>query len=132
MDAQFYFGNINFLKEQLRKLEASRASLRAVIIDGSSMNQLDSSADTALHELVDDYKARGIQLALANIKQPVRTVMERSHLLDVLGSENVFLTVHDAVCALTPEHCDEEKPEPTPEPTVRGPQETETLAPLVH
>ena len=51
MDAQFYFGNVSFLRDTLRRLEQEQAApLRAVVIDGSSINNLDSSADAALHE----------------------------------------------------------------------------------
>lgn len=97
MDAQFYFGNVSFLKEKLAELEGDvSGGLKAVIIDASSMNQLDSSAVHALSELLVAYRERGVKLMIANAKRPVVDVMKRAHLLDALGETGLFLTVHEA------------------------------------
>lgn len=98
IDAQFYFGNVTFLKDSLRSLEAGATTpLAAVILDASGINQLDSSAATALAELAEDYRERDIALYLAGVKKPVLDVLERAHLLEALGPEAIFLSVHDAV-----------------------------------
>jgi SulP family sulfate permease len=101
MDAQFYFGNMSFLRDTLRRLERQQvAPLRAVVIDGSSINNLDSSADVALHEVHADYAGRGILLYLTGVKGPVLDVLRRSGLFDKLGADHFFLDVADAVEAL--------------------------------
>ena len=98
MDAQFYFGNIAFLKDKLRQCEVEQAAaLHTVILDASGMNQLDSSAVAALEEINADYRSRGIQLKLANLKVPVRTVMQAAGLIDAIDPNNIHLCVHDAV-----------------------------------
>lgn len=103
MDAQFYFGNMSFLRDTLRRLERQQvAPLRAVVIDGSSINNLDSSADAALHEVHADYAGRGILLYLTGVKGPVLDVLRRSGLFDKLGADHFFLDVADAVEALQP------------------------------
>lgn len=96
MDAQFYFGNVSFLKDTLKELEEEYGPLHTVILDASALNQLDSSADEALHEILHDYRSRDIELLLANVKRPVYEVMERSGFAERLGEENFFLSVHDA------------------------------------
>jgi SulP family sulfate permease len=102
VDAQFYFGNVTFLKDTLTEFEKEMDSeLRSVIIDASSINQLDSSADAAIHEIARSYAERGIELYFANVKQPVRNVMEASGFWQQLGEDHFFLSVHDAVqCVL--------------------------------
>lgn len=98
LDAQFYFGNISFLKDTLRKLERDRtAQLRAVVIDASGMNQLDSSAETALRELTEEYAERNVKLFLANVKGPVRDVLRASHYYDDFGEDSIVLDLHTAV-----------------------------------
>jgi SulP family sulfate permease len=98
MDAQFYFGNVSFLKDTLRRLERESAvPLRVVLIDASSINQLDSSAAVALLAIAEDYRQRDITLLFANTKRPVHQVMQRVGLVDLLGSESFYLRVHDAV-----------------------------------
>ena len=98
MDAQLYFGNVMFLKNALRELEASSSCpLKAVVFDASSINQLDSSADDALVEIAEDYAERGIQLFFASVKGPVQEVMSASGLAERLGETHYFLELHDAV-----------------------------------
>lgn len=99
-DAQFYYGNVTFLKDTLKKEEARMNSpLRALVLDASSINQLDSSADTALHELLRDYRDRNIQIYLANVKGPVMDVMQRSGFAEKLGLTHFFTTVYNAMAA---------------------------------
>ena len=100
IDAQLYFGNIAFLKAELKRLEvASEAPLRAVVLDASSINQVDSSADEALLEIGERYEERGIEMYFAHCKGPVREVIARSGLRAHLGEEHFFFELHDAVQA---------------------------------
>ncbi len=101
IDAQFYFGNVTFLREFLRKQEAELGTpLRAVIIEACSLNQLDSSADAALRELAAAYAERGVVLKFANVKRPVADVMRASGLWHLVGEDNIHMNVHDAVQSL--------------------------------
>jgi SulP family sulfate permease len=101
MDAQAYFGNVNFLKSSLTEFEEQAGyELRAVLIDASSMNQLDSSAETALQEIASAYRDRDIELFFAHVKGPVLEVMQRSQLYEMIGDEHIFLTVDDAITFL--------------------------------
>lgn len=102
MDAQFYYGNVSFLKDTLKRLEAEAiereaAPLRAVVLDATAMNQLDSSAAGALHELVEDYGVRGVPFYLAGVKGPVMDTLHRAHLVDLIGRDHLPLRVEDAV-----------------------------------
>ena len=97
-DAQFYYGNVSFLKETLKKAEAQMDKpLRTVVLDMSAINQLDSSAETALQELLTDYRARGVDLYLASLKGPVEEVMKRSGLYNSLGEPYICMTTDEAV-----------------------------------
>ena len=72
IDAQFYFGNVSFLKTLLKKLEMESPSpLKTIIIEACSIAQLDSSADSVLHDIADDFKERNIELKFASVKIPV-------------------------------------------------------------
>ncbi|WP_119396420.1 SulP family inorganic anion transporter [Salinibius halmophilus] len=100
-DAQFYYGNVSFLKETVKRAETEYGEqLKAVVIDASAINQLDSSADTALHEMYEDYCARGINLYFANVKGPVFDVMQRSGLIEKIGKPHFFHTMNDAMQAV--------------------------------
>jgi SulP family sulfate permease len=102
VDAQFYFGNVTFLKRSLDELRRERPRLRAIILDASGINQLDSSALDALLEIDQQLGALGLRLLFAEVKGPVRDVLERSGWLARLrGERRIFLRVHDAVASLT-------------------------------
>ena len=98
IDAQFYFGNVSFLKALLKKLEAESPSpLKTIIIEACSIAQLDSSADSVLHDIADDFKERNIELKFASVKVPVLRVMKASGLYDKIQEENFFMNIDDAV-----------------------------------
>jgi SulP family sulfate permease len=98
LDAQLYFGNVNFLSETLERLEQRAAApLRAVVIDASGINQVDASAESALREILDGYRRRGVELYLAGVIGPVRDVLSRSGLSDEIGSDHIYLEVDEAM-----------------------------------
>ena len=97
IDAAFYFANISFLRERLADLEAD-CQTRAVVIDATSINDLDSSAADALLEIASEMKERGIELFIASPRGPVRDVMFRVGLTATLGADHIHDRVHHAVC----------------------------------
>jgi SulP family sulfate permease len=98
IDASLYFANTVFLKEKIHEIcRQHAASLKALILDASAVNDLDSSADTALHQLSAEFKQKGIEFYIAGVKAPVRDVMKRSGLYAVLGSDHFFFTIDAAV-----------------------------------
>ena len=98
VDAQFYFGNVTFLRETLARLEAeSSTRIHAVVLDASAVNNLDSSAEAALDRVFADYEKRGIDFAVASVKGPVRDVMKNAGLWQRLGKKRLYFDVHDAV-----------------------------------
>ena len=98
IDDSFYFANTEFLKEKLYELvESNEYKFSALILDATSVNDLDSSADTALREVVDNFKKRGIEIYIAGVKAPVREVMKRSGLYQLVGGDHFFYTIDAAV-----------------------------------
>ncbi|MFK7998596.1 MAG: SulP family inorganic anion transporter [Polyangiales bacterium] len=90
VDAQFYFANTSFLKDTLERLEREaterrQAPIHSVVLDASGINQLDSSAASALQDLERSYAARNIRLFVACAKGPVRDVFERVGLGETLA-----------------------------------------------
>lgn len=118
LDAQFYFGNVSFLKRTLAQLEAqAKQPVVAVVLDFSGVNQLDSSAESALCEIDHEYKERGVTLLLSRVKGPVRDVMHRSGLLQRLDSEKrIYFRTHDAVQAAGLERRPIPSAPPVPDP----------------
>ncbi len=98
IDAPLYFANAEFVKEELRRVEArQRGRLRVLVLDASSVNDLDSSADLSLREMADEFASRGVDLYLANVKAKILDVMLRSGFHDHLGANHFFLSTNEAV-----------------------------------
>lgn len=98
IDASLYFANVVFLKARIHEIcDDHAADLQALILDASAVNDLDSSADTALHQLSDEFKKKGITFYIAGVKAPVRRVMQRSGLYTALGGDHFFFTIDAAV-----------------------------------
>lgn len=96
IDASYYFANCEFIRDKLREIVRRQAPL-AIVLEASAINDLDSSADAELHQILDELEQAGIALFVANVKGPVRAVMMRSGLYERLGSDRFFFTVAGAV-----------------------------------
>ncbi len=103
IDAQFYFGNVSFLKETVRKLvHESEAPVRFFVLEAAGVNELDSAAAATLAELDEELAARGIRMVLTQVKGPVRDVLHRSGMLEELASEGrIYLSTHRAMEVLS-------------------------------
>lgn len=98
LDAQLYFANAAFLRETLLRLvDESPHPVRAVIVDASSIHDIDLSALNTLREVHRTLCARGIALHLADVKGPVRDTLARSGFQHELGAHRFSFTVHEAV-----------------------------------
>lgn len=96
IDSRFSFANAKMLKEQLLE-EAESDAVRALIIDTSGVNDLDTTATQALTEVIEEFAERDIDFYVVGAKGPVRDVMRRSGLQELIGEANFYLNTHLAV-----------------------------------
>ncbi|MFQ5602458.1 MAG: SulP family inorganic anion transporter [bacterium] len=107
IDASLYFANVSFLKDRFQEIIHNyNSNLKAIIFDASSVNDIDSSADTALQEIADSLRQRNISLYFTNVKGPVRDVMRNSGFYQKLGADHFFFSNHDAVLHFLDEKMD--------------------------
>lgn len=97
-DAQLHFANTTYFKDKLQEFTRFKGDkLKFVIIDGESLNNLDSSAIYALHDILKYYDRKNIQLAFTGLKGPVRDKMVKSGLMDRIGADLCFMSIQEAV-----------------------------------
>ncbi len=97
-DAQLYFANTTFFKDKLEELVAQKGEkLKLIIIDGESMNNLDSSGVHALIDVIDTYKSKGIEIAFSGMKGPVRDAMRKGGVIDKISFNHCFMSIQEAV-----------------------------------
>ncbi len=99
-DAQLYFANISFFKDKLEEFVAAKGSkLKLIIIDGESINSIDSSGVFMLKELIRKYKNKGIDIDFSGLKGPVRDVLDKSGVIEKIDYSNCFMSIQQAVNA---------------------------------
>ena len=98
VDASFSFANAEYFKDFiLEKSEREGRTVDVVVVDGSSINDLDTTAIGALFSVVESLEEMGIELHLTGLIGPVREVVRRSGLHALLGEEHFHLDPHEAV-----------------------------------
>jgi SulP family sulfate permease len=98
VDASFSFANAEYFKDFiLKKSEGEGRTVEVVVVDGSSINDLDTTAVEALASVVESLEEMGIDLHVAGLIGPVREVVRRTGLYGLLGEDRFHLDTHEAV-----------------------------------
>lgn len=99
-DAPLWFANAEAFRARVLELvEAAPRPVRRVVVAAEPITDVDTTAAEILADLHGDLAARGIGLAFAELKDPVRDRLRAYGLLDVLGDENLHPTIGVAVRA---------------------------------
>ncbi|MCB9245221.1 MAG: solute carrier family 26 protein [Flavobacteriales bacterium] len=99
-DARLYFANVQYFLDKMDEEMATKGeSLKLVVLDCESINDIDSSGMHALEEFRQQLLNRGIAIYLVGVKGPVRDRMKRSDFMRHLGEAHFFLRVHEALRA---------------------------------
>lgn len=96
VDAPLFFGNAGFLKDKLREIADRDPALETLVLDAYPVNQIDSTAAHALKEIVEEFRAAGIRFFFVGVKGPVRDVLERAGIVELVGADHFFFEVHQA------------------------------------
>lgn len=97
VDESLYFANTRYLEQALLRIIAERPEVRHLVLIGSAVNFIDSSALHTLESLVQELRDAGVELHLAEIKGPVMDGLKRAHFVEKLGPERFHLTTHQAM-----------------------------------
>lgn len=98
VDASFSFANADLVKDMILTLtEGDDPPVKAVILDASSVNDLDTTAASALAAVKEGLQRRGVRLYLGGVKEPVMETIKRADLYDKLGADTFFLSPHRAL-----------------------------------
>ncbi len=98
-DVSLSYLNVEFLKRRVHRLvDEADGDVRAVVLDATGVNDIDTSATEALSELIQELGEKDVVVHLATVKGPVRDVLMRAGLYQALG-DRVHNEVHDAVQA---------------------------------
>lgn len=98
VDASFSFINADFFRDYIiEKSRKHNRSTRYVVIDGSTINTLDTTAVDKIKSMVETLKNWDIELYISGLKGPVRDVVDKSGLREYLGEDHFYRDPHEAV-----------------------------------
>ena len=97
-DADLFYANANQFADDVQQLMTTAPSrIRWLVLDRSSIPDVDYSAGAALHQLVTYVHNRGAHFALAAPDPHLRAVLSRLGVLKMLNIDHVYDTVEDAI-----------------------------------
>lgn len=74
--------------------------MKHLVLIGSAINFIDSSALHTLEHLIDELRDAGVEFHLADIKGPVMDRLKQSELINKIGYDHIHMTTHAAMLAL--------------------------------
>jgi high affinity sulfate transporter 1 len=97
-DAPLFFANAEFFKERvLDAVAKSPTPVRWFVVAAEPVTSVDVTAADIVAELVEELRAKGIELCFAELKDPVKDKLKRFGLLAQLGDTCFFPTIEEAV-----------------------------------
>jgi high affinity sulfate transporter 1 len=103
-DGSLFFANAPDFADEVRLgVEMSDPPPRVALIDGESINGIDATAINTITELNDELKRADVELRFARVRANVMEIMQRSNLVETIGSDHFYISIQDGVDAFLAE-----------------------------
>ncbi|MCG8473787.1 MAG: SulP family inorganic anion transporter [Desulfobacterales bacterium] len=89
-DGPLIFTNASYLEDKVLEFISEKPDLRHILIESSGINDIDASGEEALAILMETVRESGRGISFSSVKEEVMAVMERTHLLEKIGEENIY------------------------------------------
>ena len=97
-DSGLFFANANRFADLLKRaIGESDAPVKAVLVDAETVNVIDTTACDMLIKLQSELAGKGIVLAFARVRDPVRDVIRRAGVEAAIGTDHLYERVTDGV-----------------------------------
>lgn len=96
-DAPLFFANADTFRSRVLELASAAAPPKWIVVAAEPITDVDTTAAEMLHELDVELATRGVELAFAEMKDPVKDRLQRYGLHDRIGHDYFFPTIGVAV-----------------------------------
>ncbi len=104
-DAPLCFANAeNFRRRAMDAIKAETMPVEWFVLNTESIVEIDITAVDMLQELYQELAAQQITFALARVKQDLYLQLKKAGLVDLIGQDRIFLTLHTAIDAFHARH----------------------------
>lgn len=105
LGSPIYFANSNYIRERIFRWiqeeedisESKGSIIEHLLLDLSGVTSIDTTGIETLIEIYKMLDAKNIKMAIINPRLDVMEKMIRSHFVDKIGKESIFLCIEDAV-----------------------------------
>jgi len=98
--SSMYFANASFVKEMLLTYVADLEEVNKIeylVLEMTPVITIDSTACHVIHDIVSDFRSRGIEVAFAQLGNRVLKTMKKAKLKQTIKDKWMFQNVNDAV-----------------------------------
>jgi sulfate permease, SulP family len=101
LDGPLFFADANRFHDGVRELISHDGNaVRAVVLDAEAVSLTDTDGADMLIEIAAELRSRDASLALARVQSSILDLWRRGGVVDAIGSDRTFHTVHEAVEAM--------------------------------
>lgn len=97
-DGPLFFANASFLEDQITDKMMAMKKLQHIILVCNGINDIDASGEEALSLIVDNVRSAGLEISLTGVNEQVMEVLKRTHLLEKIGEDRIFVDADTALC----------------------------------
>lgn len=98
--AALFYANAGYFSDEIHDIVGATPSpVRWLIVDAEAITNLDYTAARIVRQLQCDLTASGVTLAFARVAFYLQADLDRHHLTEIIGRENIFPRIHDALAA---------------------------------
>ncbi|GAG93053.1 unnamed protein product, partial [marine sediment metagenome] len=99
-DSMLFFSNADYFTDEVQEyVDSAEVPVQKVLVNAETINDLDTTGTDRLIKLHEELERDNIQLAFAEVKDPVREMMRLSGAEEVIGTENFYASVSAGVRA---------------------------------
>jgi sulfate permease, SulP family len=99
----FYANDHLFIDEVRRLIDGAPEPVHSLVIDAAAITDVDYSAGRSVNELCGELRDRGILVIFGRVNRYLRADMDRHGITPVIGAENLYTTLHEALAAVHPD-----------------------------
>ena len=101
-DSGLFFANASHFADLLKRaIDEADAPVKKIIVDAEPANSIDATGCDMLIKLQSELAGKGIVLAFARLRDPLRDMMRRAGVEAALGPENFYDRINKGVKAFT-------------------------------
>jgi len=96
-DGGLTFVNVTYFEDMMLEALARFPNAKAILLIGSSINEIDVSGEEKLRDLALRLEQTGVTLYVSGLKKQVMEVLERAHINEILPEERFFRSKDQAI-----------------------------------